>query len=266
MATAARPSRFAGSGATPCSSFMSSSKQVQSSARLSDQRSAIITSSTGSRCTGPNRPIGNPIGMTAWARTRSGSPSTASSSSRYASRVCRRGRAELEGACREEEVLHGRPDRARVATGVLLDVVHDAARDDDHRGLVHVLGLPQHGVPHSSTGTAGSVALDRRVLEARLPVQLADAAALHGVADDDPPGALQVASRRRAVRCFDQAANRVVGHRVGPQPAHRATRRHHCEHVVEPVVTGQVGGWFGHGQTSARHEETSDVCALLSHG
>ena len=56
------------------------------SRRPADHRSRHqSTSSTGSRRTGPNRPSGNPTGITAWTRTCSGSSSTASSSSRNAS-------------------------------------------------------------------------------------------------------------------------------------------------------------------------------------
>ena len=75
------------------------------------------------------------------------------------------------------------------------------------------------------------VAFGGGVLDARPSIQLADPATLLGIADDDPAGALHVASRRREVGGLDQPSHHGVGHGIGPQPAHGAARRHHLEQI-----------------------------------
>ena len=194
--------------------------------------------------------------MTAWTRTRSGSSSTDSSSSRCAERVGRRHRSESRRPGGQQQVLDARPDGAGIPAGILLRIVHDATRNDDDRHLVHVLRLPEHRIPHALTAftvmvrqLASRVPLGRGVVETRPPIQVADTAPLLGVANDDPTCTLEVPSRRRAVGGLDQTAHHGVGH--WNQAGAGAERDTSTSPRTDPWATSQ------------RHEETSDVCELL---
>ena len=180
-------------------------------------------------------------------------------------RVGRRHRPESRRPGGQQQVLDARPDRAGVPAGILRRIVHDATGDDDDRCLVHVLRLPEHGVPHAPALAVvvrqlARVAFGGGVVDARPPIQIADAAPLLGIADDDPARALEVASRRRVVGGLDQPSHHGVGHGIRPEPAHRAARRHHLEHARSgrSADDSDMGSSF-------EHEETSDVCELLCH-
>jgi hypothetical protein len=90
-------------------------------------------------------------------------------------------------------------------------MIENRAGDDDGGSFVHVLRLPQHGLPHLAPlldtvmwKRLGMFGLLSRGILTGSTVQFGDALFLLVVADDDPTPALEVATRGCLVRGIDQ--------------------------------------------------------------